>query len=160
MSPTQTLTHAKPPTSDKMLITIRHPPTGKENKFRVKGTHSVGRVLTSACAAFELNAEGYVYSLGPLSVLLPPLYELTFYLVWIRQCHFNVVVGGGRSGGVVSVRKRLANEQRRQRWQHVRHRARKVGATHRVLTISMPVSTQKLHAATLAVLSYSRIHAV
>jgi len=56
MSPTQT--HAKPTPGDKMLLTIRHPPTEKENKFRVKGTHTVGRVLTSACAAFGLNAEG------------------------------------------------------------------------------------------------------
>ncbi|KAI0253680.1 hypothetical protein BJV78DRAFT_161177 [Lactifluus subvellereus] len=83
MSPTQT--HAKPPSGDKMLITIRHLPTENENKFRVKGTHSVGRVLTSACAAFGLNAEGYVYSLGPAYwVLFPLLYELTFYLVPIR----------------------------------------------------------------------------
>ncbi|KAH9058209.1 hypothetical protein EDB87DRAFT_942483 [Lactarius vividus] len=43
---------------DKILITIRHPPTEKENKFKVKSTHLVGRVLTSACSAFGLNPTG------------------------------------------------------------------------------------------------------
>ncbi|KAI9450606.1 hypothetical protein BJY52DRAFT_1301642 [Lactarius psammicola] len=43
---------------DKILITIRHPPTEKENKFKVKSTHLVGRVLTSACAAFGLSPTG------------------------------------------------------------------------------------------------------
>ncbi|KAN0137864.1 hypothetical protein V8E53_004348 [Lactarius tabidus] len=41
---------------DKILITIRHPPTEKENKFKVKSTHLVGRVLTSACSAFGLSS--------------------------------------------------------------------------------------------------------
>ena len=44
--------------SDKLLITIRHPPTEKENKFKVKSTHTVGRVLSSACVAFELDPNG------------------------------------------------------------------------------------------------------
>jgi len=44
--------------AEKLLITIRHPPTEKENKFKVKATHTVGRVLSSACLAFGLNAEG------------------------------------------------------------------------------------------------------
>jgi hypothetical protein len=43
---------------DKILITIRHPPTEKENKFKVKSTHLVGRVLTSACSAFGLSSTG------------------------------------------------------------------------------------------------------
>jgi hypothetical protein len=71
---------ANAPPGNKMLITIRHLPTEKENKFRVKGSHTVGRVLTSACAAFELNPDGYVYlPCLVLRVLLPPLYELTVY---------------------------------------------------------------------------------
>ncbi|KAH9976413.1 hypothetical protein BGW80DRAFT_1293557 [Lactifluus volemus] len=61
VSPTQA--PSKAPPSNKMLITIRHPPTEKENKFRVKGTHSVGRVLTSACAAFDLDPEGATLTL-------------------------------------------------------------------------------------------------
>jgi len=44
--------------SDKLLITIRHPPTKTENKFKVKATHTVGRVLSSACVAFGLNPNG------------------------------------------------------------------------------------------------------
>jgi hypothetical protein len=47
-----------PVASEKMLITIRHPPTEKENKFKVKSTHTVGRVLSSACVAFELDPNG------------------------------------------------------------------------------------------------------
>jgi len=47
-------------TLDKILITIRHDPTEKENKFKVKSTHLVGRVLTSACSAFGLNSAGWV----------------------------------------------------------------------------------------------------
>ena len=54
--------------SDKLLITIRHPPTETENKFKVKATHTVGRVLSSACVAFGLNPNGYVYK--PFSTLL------------------------------------------------------------------------------------------
>jgi hypothetical protein len=50
------------------LITIRHPPSEKENKFKVKATHTVGRVLSSACVAFGLNPNGYVYD--PFSTLL------------------------------------------------------------------------------------------
>jgi len=46
------------PSNDKLLITIRYPPTEKENKFKVKATHTVGRVLSSACLAFGLNANG------------------------------------------------------------------------------------------------------
>jgi hypothetical protein len=49
---------APPVASDKLLITIRHPPTEKENKFKVKATHTVGRVLSSACVAFGLDANG------------------------------------------------------------------------------------------------------
>ncbi|KAI0291280.1 hypothetical protein BC826DRAFT_485534 [Russula brevipes] len=45
---------------DRLLITIRHLPTEKDNKFKVKATHAAGRVLTIACVAFELNASGYV----------------------------------------------------------------------------------------------------
>ncbi|KAI0288678.1 hypothetical protein BC826DRAFT_1036238 [Russula brevipes] len=52
------LVPAPAPPGDKLLITIRHPPTEKENKFKVKATHTVGRVLTSACIAFGLNASG------------------------------------------------------------------------------------------------------
>ncbi|KAI0264229.1 hypothetical protein BC834DRAFT_884335 [Gloeopeniophorella convolvens] len=43
---------------DKLLITIRHPPTEKENRFKVKATHSVGRVLASACTAFGMDPNG------------------------------------------------------------------------------------------------------
>jgi hypothetical protein len=53
--------------NDKLLITIRHPPTDKENKFKVKATHTVGRVLSSACLAFGLNAGGYVYYSYPVA---------------------------------------------------------------------------------------------
>ncbi|KAI0301731.1 hypothetical protein B0F90DRAFT_292109 [Multifurca ochricompacta] len=53
-APAQSTLPAQP--SDKILITIRHLPTEKENKFKVKTVHTVGRVLTSACAAFGLNA--------------------------------------------------------------------------------------------------------
>jgi len=49
---------AAPVTGDKLLITIRHPPTEKENKFKVKSTHTIGRVLSSACVAFGLDANG------------------------------------------------------------------------------------------------------
>ncbi|KAI9441835.1 hypothetical protein H4582DRAFT_1935330 [Lactarius indigo] len=56
-APAQTPTKASQP-FDKILITIRHPPTEKENKFKVKSTHLVGRVLTSACSAFGLNPTG------------------------------------------------------------------------------------------------------
>jgi hypothetical protein len=57
--------------NDKILITIRHPPTEKENKFKVKGTHTVGRVLSSACVAFGLNPNGCVHN--PFSILLASL---------------------------------------------------------------------------------------
>ncbi|KAH9174351.1 hypothetical protein EDB89DRAFT_2067651 [Lactarius sanguifluus] len=56
-APAQAPAKAAPP-FDKILITIRHPPTEKENKFKVKSTHLVGRVLTSACSAFGLNPTG------------------------------------------------------------------------------------------------------
>ncbi|KAH9018386.1 hypothetical protein EDB85DRAFT_2154520 [Lactarius pseudohatsudake] len=58
--PAPAQTPAKPASQpfDKILITIRHPPTEKENKFKVKSTHLVGRVLTSACSAFGLNPTG------------------------------------------------------------------------------------------------------
>jgi len=49
---------APPVANDKLLITIRHPPTEKENKFKVKSTHVVGRVLSSACGAFKLDPNG------------------------------------------------------------------------------------------------------
>lgn len=49
---------APPVARDKLLITIRHPPTEKENKFKVKSTHTVGRVLSSACLAFKLDPNG------------------------------------------------------------------------------------------------------
>ncbi|KAF8262678.1 hypothetical protein EI94DRAFT_1832659 [Lactarius quietus] len=54
----QTPGKASSQTFDKILITIRHPPTDRENKFKVKSTHLVGRVLTSACSAFELSPTG------------------------------------------------------------------------------------------------------
>jgi len=62
------LAPASAPPNDKLLITIRHPPTETENKFKVKATHTVGRVLSSACVAFGLNPNGYVYN--PFSVFL------------------------------------------------------------------------------------------
>lgn len=66
------------PPNDKLLITIRHPPTDKENKFKVKATHTVGRVLSSACLAFGLNASGYVtLPTQLLWVLLPSFGRLT-----------------------------------------------------------------------------------
>ncbi|KAI0061894.1 hypothetical protein BV25DRAFT_1916552 [Artomyces pyxidatus] len=40
----------------KILITIAHPSSGQESKFKVKGKHLVGRVLASACAAFKIDA--------------------------------------------------------------------------------------------------------
>ncbi|KAH9018778.1 hypothetical protein EDB83DRAFT_172832 [Lactarius deliciosus] len=57
-APAQTPAKAAPHPFDKILITIRHTPTEKENKFKVKSTHLVGRVLTSACSAFGLNPTG------------------------------------------------------------------------------------------------------
>ncbi|KAH8981755.1 hypothetical protein EDB86DRAFT_416390 [Lactarius hatsudake] len=59
-APAPAQTPAKPASQpfDKILITIRHTPTEKENKFKVKSTHLVGRVLTSACSAFGLNPTG------------------------------------------------------------------------------------------------------
>ncbi|KAH9990639.1 hypothetical protein BJV74DRAFT_836942 [Russula compacta] len=57
------LAPAPAPPTDKLLITIRHPPTEKENKFKVKATHTVGRVLASACVAFGLNATSAVLML-------------------------------------------------------------------------------------------------
>lgn len=56
-SPTKGVSQSTQP-FDKILITIRHPPTEKENKFKVKSTHLVGRVLTSACSAFGLSPTG------------------------------------------------------------------------------------------------------
>ena len=79
------------PPNDKLLITIRHPPTEKENKFKVKATHAVGRVLSSACVAFGLNPNGYVYNsfLIPRSFwLLPPSFlirkaNIIFVIIFI-----------------------------------------------------------------------------
>ena len=70
------------PTNDKLLITIRHPPTEKENKFKVKATHTVGRVLSSACLAFGLNVDGYVLYPSPVVWELSPSFgRLTFTLL-------------------------------------------------------------------------------
>ena len=69
---------------DKLLITISYPPTEKEKKFKVKATHTVGQVLSSACVAFGLNPNGYVYK--PFSVLLASLSQkanIIFVIVFI-----------------------------------------------------------------------------
>lgn len=49
---------------DKILVTIAYPPTGQASKFKIKGRHTVARVLLSACTAFNLDHEGWVFSKG------------------------------------------------------------------------------------------------
>jgi hypothetical protein len=46
--------------NDKVLITIEHPPTGQENRFKVKNKHIVERVLARACNAFGIDSTKYV----------------------------------------------------------------------------------------------------
>ncbi|TFY63459.1 hypothetical protein EVG20_g6308 [Dentipellis fragilis] len=48
----------KPGPDEKIFVTISHPPSGAESKFKFKGKHAVGRVLLSACQAFHLETEG------------------------------------------------------------------------------------------------------
>ncbi|THH20499.1 hypothetical protein EW146_g875 [Bondarzewia mesenterica] len=59
LSADKTQGHVQMPSQldDKILITIAHPPTGQENKFKIKGRHVVERVLISACNAFKLDYE-------------------------------------------------------------------------------------------------------
>ncbi|KAA1477504.1 hypothetical protein DENSPDRAFT_588410 [Dentipellis sp. KUC8613] len=51
-------TEEKPGPDEKIFVTISHPPSGAESKFKFKGKHAVGRVLMSACQAFHLESEG------------------------------------------------------------------------------------------------------
>ena len=55
VDPIAPLRAAKPLPDEKILITIAHPASQQENKFKIKGKHTVDKVLKPACQAFGLD---------------------------------------------------------------------------------------------------------
>ncbi|KAI0034890.1 hypothetical protein K488DRAFT_83617 [Vararia minispora EC-137] len=55
LEPLPSLRETAPLPEEKILIVIKHPESGNESKFKIKGKHLVQRVLTSACNAFQLD---------------------------------------------------------------------------------------------------------
>lgn len=57
VEPIAPLRETEPLPNEKILITIAHPDSQQESKFKIKGKHLVERVMSHACEAFGLDIQ-------------------------------------------------------------------------------------------------------